>query len=364
MARNNDPMSSEETDKYINEIADIDDGDTHDTDVDVSTDNTGGTPDFKTGAPTDKTDATAKVDAGSGQQQEVKGKAPKAAPAQGTVEQQPNPAELRPLGNGAFADKAGNIVSADGKLIAEKGFAARMHQQNQRFRSQNETLTSEVNDLRTRVTELRSLDESMRRGGINADELAQALDFATRYKKGDVLGIAKEIVALAMAAGHNATDLLGKDVGDSIDMRGVKAILDERLGPIAKSRQEDEQKAQTEKVARDNYTRFVNDNEYADVHGDAIVRLARAENIPLQLAYNRLYKFAADNQLDFSMDLGPQIQERNTPAQQPTQQQPTPKPMPNGATTRASGALPAPAEPMNDADDDWGTIIKQAMATM
>ena len=352
-------------DKYLNDVAGLDDnsGD-HDHDTDTTTDDSSGTTDNTSATPVGTRDTQATTDDHTGPVPKTDTKAPQAKDAK---VQQPTTAqsELTPLQGGVYADKQGNIVSADGKLIAEKGFAARMHQQNQRFRQQNETLTQEVNQLRERNTELRALDTSMRTAGINADEMAQALDFASRYKRGDVLGIAKEIVALAMASGHNATDILGKDVGDSIDMRGVKAMLDERLGPVAKARQDEAANEERTRVARENYNRFITDNEYAEVHGDAIVRMARAENINMQTAYNRLFQFAVTNGLDFALPLGPQIEERNNAVrQQPATQQPTPKPMPNGASTRANGALPTAQEPMNDADDDWGTIIRQAMTTM
>lgn len=369
MGRNSNIDGDGIDDKYLNDVAglDTDDGGADDN-TDASTDNTNGAADDTSTAPIGTGNAPKQTDTSAVADGKTQKKTPadKAAPAGTTAtQQQTQQAELTPLQGGVFADKQGNIVSADGKLIAEKGFAARMHQQNQRFRQQNETLTNELTELRTRHTELRSLDESMRRGGINADEMAQALDFATRYKKGDVLGIAKEIVALAMAAGHNATDLLGKDVGDSIDMRGVKAMLDERLGPIGKQRQDEERVAQQRKIATENYNRFVTDNEFAEVHGDAIVRMAKAENISMQVAYNRLFQFAASNGFDFALPLGPQIEAHNEKARQTTTttQQQT-KPMPSGATTRSNGALPTASEPMNDADDDWGTILRQAMTTM
>lgn len=368
MARNNGGTPSEDLDNYVNDLADLGDSGDHDHDTDTQT--TDQSTDRTTNDSTttqDHTQQTSKEPAGTTDQ--TTGKQPTAKTQQQgqdkTQTTQPTQQQLKPLGNGVFADGEGNLVSQDGKLIAEKGFAARIHQQNQRFRTQNEQLNGEVTQLRTRVTELASLDNSMRQAGINADEMAQALDFASRYKRGDVLGIAKEIVALAMASGHNATDILGQGVGDSIDMRAVKALMDERLGPVQKSRQEDERKAQAERTARENYNRFVSENEYSDVHADAIVNLAKRENVSLQTAYNRLFQFAVQNQFDFSRRLDEQIHERQQ--QQSTQQQqqptPTPKPMPNGATTRTNGALPTAVEPMNSADDDWGTILRQAMNT-
>lgn len=368
MSRNNNGAAADDLDSYVDDLAGTGDDGAGNNDVDVSSSDTGRDTNVSTDAQTATRDTQTQTQDPAGKATDNKATAAPTGKAAGTdtnaQQQQAEPP--RHLGDGIYMDKQGNIVTQDGKLVAEKGFAARMHQQNRRLVAQNEQLNGETTQLRTRVTELSALDNSMRNAGINADEMAQAVDFAARYKRGDVLGIAKEIVALAMASGHNATDILGKDVGDNIDMRGVKAMLDQRLGPIANSRQEDERKAAAEKAARDNYTRFVSDNEYADVHGDALVRLAQAENINLQQAYNRLSRFAFDNQLDFSMPLGPQIEERNNQARQQQQtQQPTQhaqqKPMPNGATTRVNGVIPTTNVEMASPDDDWGTIIRQAM---
>lgn len=202
---------------------------------------------------------------------------------------------------------------------------------------------------------------------MSNDEVAQAMDVAARMKRGDVLGVAKDILAAIAAKGYNVTDLLGSDVGDSIELKAINRMIDERLAPITRQEQDRQRQIEAARVGEQNYRQFVANNEYADLHADDIVRLMQREGVNPQIAYNRLLQFATVNRLDFSQPLKPQIEARIRAAQANQQQQQQPngqqrKPMPNGASTRHSGAVPT--VPLANADDDWGTIISEVQRTM
>lgn len=162
------------------------------------------------------------------------------------------------------------------------------------------------------------------------------------------------------------TDLLGGEVGDSLEMRAMQRMLDERLAPITRAEQASQQQTQAQQAGVAAYNRFINDNEFADVHANDIVQLMQREGVNPQTAYNRIYRFAVANGLDFSQPLGPQVQARQqqmrSSQQQQQQQNRQQKPMPNGATTRRAGAVPQ--IPLASADDDWGTIISQVQKTI
>lgn len=373
-----------ELDKYINDLADIQEPDTG-TDAgdtnDVSNDDDAGavqqqqeqttdtTADGQTGA-SDKQNKDARGDDGGRKQQ-------KAGDKKGQQQQQgqktPAQQQLRSNSDGTFSDGQGNIVDKDGKLIAQSGYVARMYHTARRMRSQLEERTQQLNELSSTVGELRSLNNSIRQYQLDNDEVAQALDLAGRMKRGDYLGVAKEVIALIAAQGYNVTDLLGSDVGDSIDMRAVRQMLDQRLAPIAQQEQQQRRNDEAAAQGRRNYERFVSENDYADIHGDAIVGVMRREQCTPQQAYNRLLMFATRNNLDFTQPLGPQIEQRQQQAQggnrngqhQQQQQQMNGqqrKPMPNGAGTRSPGAVPT--VPLADAEADWGTIISEVQRTI
>lgn len=291
-----------------------------------------------------------KNDATKGQQPKQSNEAPKTN-------------NLRPLGDGAFADQQGNIVDQSGKIIAERGFAARMYNTNRRLKSDNEQMRNQLEQVVPQLREVQSLASTIRQYNLSNDDMAVAIDMAAKYKRGDYLGVAKEVLAMVVAQGYNVTDLLGNEVGDSIEMRGIHRMIDERLAPITRQEQARQQQQQREQAGAQAYNDFVRQNQYADVHGDAIAHQMR-NGMSAQQAYNQLREFAYDNGFDFSQDLGPQIAARRQQPQQQQQQRQQPKPMPNGAATRAVNGANGTVTELAGADDSWGSIIKSVQATI
>lgn len=282
---------------------------------------------------------------------------------QGTV-----PAGLQRHVSGNFVNERGDIVRADGTVIAPRGSSRRLFELNGRLQTQNNELTARYQQLERQAQETRLLNDIPRQFGLTNDEVAAALDLQARLKRGDVLSVAKDVVAMLAAKGHNITDLFGGEVGDSVEMRALQRMLDERFAPIQQQNQQRQREEQINAQARREYERFVSDNQYADIHGDIIVQFMNQNRTSMQQAYNAVRDFAARNGFDFSQPLGPQIEAMVARQRQQSQQQQSPsapqngRPMPNGAAfTRPNGVQPiTPA--FADPDDDWGTIIRRAMA--
>lgn len=364
--------NGDDLDKYINDLADIKD----EPDPNALANDDGGDDDGDEGseqqqqqadeqnANGDQQDQSADPNA-RGQQQKGDGKK---GQQPGKGKKGAGQDELRPLGDGTFANAKGDIVDQQGKLIAQNGFAARMYHSNRRLKAQLDERTTQLNQIAQQVGEVRSLATSIQRYGLDNNEVAQAMDLAGRMKKGDFLGVAKEVLAMVAAQGYNVTDLLGPEVGDSIELRAINRMIDERLAPITRQEQARQQQSEAAQRGKAQYEQFVAQNDYADVHANDIVMVMQREGVNPQTAYNRLLQFATANRLDFSKPLQPQIIARmeatrknpNNGQQQQRQQQ---KPMPNGAATRSgNGALPA--QPLASADDDWGTIISEVQRTI
>lgn len=266
---------------------------------------------------------------------------------------------------GNLFDKNGNLVDENGTVLAPKGKAQRIYVRAQRLERQLEETTRRLQEAELRGREVQLLNGIPERYNLTHDEVATALDWAGRAKRGDALGVAKDLVAWLASKGHNVSELLGETAGDSIEIRAVQNLLDQRLGPLQQRELQEQQNLQVLNAARAAMQQFLDDNEYADVHQNEIARLAQSERITPQAAYNRLFQFAAINGLDFSEPLGPQIQERaaqkQQQQQQPSQGQQQQKPLPNGASvTRANGVeerKPQYADP----DKSWAEIISEAM---
>lgn len=355
MAGESDDLSS-----YIDSVSGI----TPDTTV-SDVDNTGGADNgdegSSNGTPTAKTgEATTETPkAKSGVDEQPKQKEQASKDKQSSKDEQAKP-KIKKTPHGNLVDDKGNIVDENGQIIAPMGRARRIYEDNERLTRDFARVKQERDQLELQTREVALLNGIPKQYGLDNSEVARALDFAGRMKRGDTLGVAKDLLALISAQGHNISELLGEDVGDSIDMRAVKAMLDQRLGPVQQQREEETQRQEAQERGRREYERFVSDNEYADVHGDAIVNLMKANNVSPQVAYNRIREFAYANGFDFSAPLGPQIVERQSGQQQQQQQRPQPKPLGNGQKTRDNGvrdAQPVYADP----DEDWGSIIKRAM---
>jgi hypothetical protein len=264
-------------------------------------------------------------------------------------------------GSGQFVDAQGNIVTREGLIIAKAGRERRDYERFMKVSGNAQQMSQRAQQLEQELQQVQFLNNVPRQYGLSNDDVALGLDVARRMKAGDLLGIAREFVALAASKGVNISQIVGEKAGDAIDMAAVRAMLDERLAPLTQGQRQSQQEVEAEQVARQRYEQFVNDNEYADVHGDVIVATMQRNGVSMQAAYNQVRDFAIANRLDFSIPLGPQIEAlaRRQQTQQPsmTQQRPLPS---SSASTREVG-VQTPSVQYADPDDDWGSIIRNAM---
>lgn len=367
MAKDNESGIS---DDYLNSVADLP-ADNAVEGTTVETD--GGQGGERVPGVNQQTDHTARGGEGqdAGQvRQDTKTKTPAAGTDQ---QQQQAPADgqaprLRRHASGQYVDEEGNITNEKGEIIAPRGPARRLHEQNVRLQRDYDSAQQELQQLRIQAQGNNLLNGIPQQFGLTQQEVASALDWSARIKRGDALGVARDVIAMLAAKGHNISELVGNNVGDAIDMRALKAMIDERLAPLDQQQRERQATTEQEQAAQTAYNNFIRVNEYADVHGDVIVAMMKTHNVGQQQAYNMVRDFAVRNNLDMSQPLGPQIEaiqqqvEQERQQQQPPnnqQQQPNTRPMPNGAT-RSSGVEQI-APTFADPNDTWADIIRTAM---
>ena len=294
-------------------------------------------------------------------QQSKEGQQPK------QVDQTAKPNTLRPVRGGDFMDNEGNIVDKDGRILARKGSEARMRGNLVTAREELTRAQARIQELESTSVNSQALNGLPAKLGLNNDDVVKALDLAAKVGRGQVLEVAREVLAMCVAQGHNVSDLLGNDVGDSIEMRAIQQMLDKRLAPVTQQQEQSQRETVAMQAAKKNYETFVSQNEYADIHGDDIALVMQAEGLNPQQAYNKLMHFIYTNNLDPAAPLEPQVLALQAArAKQPQQQQQqrqvlTPKPMINGG--RSAGPAAATTQTMFGADDDWASIIKQVQAT-
>lgn len=302
--------------------------------------------------------------------------APKQEQAQGQQSQQGNetakPQSLRPLRGGVFADDKGNIVDRNGRNLANAGREARLYGEHARSRHELQQAQGRIQTLEREMQTNQALNGLPQRMGLGTEEVTQALTLAAKVRQGQVLDVAREVLAMCVAQGHNVSDLLGSDVGDSIEMKALQRMLDTRLAPITQQEQQRQTETAAEQRAREQYDAFLAQNEYADLHADDIVLVMQSEGLNAQQAYNKLMTFVNRQGLDPSQPIAPQIEALRTQQPQPNgqqqqrqqvqqRQQPTQKPMINGA--RSNPSVTATSSQMFGAEDDWSSIIRQVQAS-
>lgn len=355
---------NEQLDSYVSELAGIEDTTTDVTNEVDTSDTDGETQQLNEQQPAQGEQSTPQYSDAPASKLGKDGKP--VSQKQPKTEQQEDVRNLRPLGDGIYQNRSGDLVDDKGRLIAKGGFAARIYQTNKRLKSQLEEQQKQLQGIGDHVRSIQGFAQTIAQSGLNNTEVQWALDAASRIKRGDDLGVAKEILAFIASKGYNVTDLLGSDVGDSIELKAINHMIDRRLAPITQEQQARQRQTEIEGRARQQYDAFIRENEFAEVHANDIARLAQEQGVSPQVAYNRIREFAASNRLDFSRPLQQQIAARQQQQQhQPVQQQAQPqrRPLPNGGATRLGANAPQAAQ-LAGADDDWGSIIRDVQRTL
>ena len=149
-------------------------------------------------------------------------------------------------------DKQGNLVNAEGIIVARKGREARLYQENHKFKGQATTLQGQVRDYDTRLrkaveigqklhTDLvaaRASNEAIKAFGIDSSEQLTALRLYKELRDEPAKAI-KNILTRAAANGINVAELgapAGADPKSLIDL--VRETIGKELNPLRQSTEE------------------------------------------------------------------------------------------------------------------------------
>lgn len=306
-------------------------------------------------------------------EQQPQGQAPaNAAPANQAApgQQQPQPGHVKP-------DAKGNLVDASGKIVAAAGSERRLYEKVQAsenvIRRQEQYIRQlETNDrqYREQMQQFTPVVDTMRQMQMNPQQTMAAMAIASKWRT-DPLGVVKTIVDEAKAAGYDVTSLLsGKppepgQFDPNAVGRMITQALDQRLAPITQREAATQREADIQRVAHQQYTAFMAKHPHADKHEDVLTTLMQRDNtLTPESAYYRLQVWAAQNGLDFTQPLNPQIEARqrgntapaNNAATNVNQQQG--KPMTGG---RGAGSNVTNQPQVHSPDDSTDDIVRAAM---
>jgi hypothetical protein len=198
--------------------------------------------------------------------------------APGQQQRQPQPQRGLPPSAEVRADQRGNLVGADGKVVAKAGFEARMYQETQRSRRELAVEQSRSQDLSSRLTraielgqqfhsrvealtaQLNDRNSAAARLGLNDAESIQAMQLASEAKR-DPVATVKKILTMAAAAGVDLTRIgIAPGGVDTAALMGlVQNEIRGAMSPLQQRLQNEQFQAQQQEVAQRVYRETENE---------------------------------------------------------------------------------------------------------
>jgi hypothetical protein len=277
---------------------------------------------------------------------------------------QPDIKGLRPVPGGFLQDKNGNLYNAQGQLLARAGSERRLFERSQRQGSMLEEQRSAIERLSQENQQYKQAMEAPARLGINAEDLQIGYPIIADFKR-DPVAATRKMLEMVLGMGHNLNEVIGGDGGQSLDMKAVSRMLEDRLAPLndIRNARDQQQKVEQERRATEAaITRFVDEHEHSSLHLEAIDSLiGKNPGMTPERAYFEIRAFAQKHNLDFSKPLGPQIAGVQNQRQQPQRRQsPRNIPLPNGRSRPAVRNMDQGNSA--SATDTWDSIINRALS--
>ena len=274
-----------------------------------------------------------------------------------TTEKQPEQLTPHPVMRGYNLDTAGNITDAQGQIVASAGRERRWFETSDTLRGYIAHQKRENDTLNARIEEISSSSKDALNGiptqlGLTTEEVNMGLKLSANFKS-DPVATARYIVAEAMKMGYNLEQIVETTGSNNINMAAIKQLLDERLGPIAAERLQNQEAASTQQKGQAAYERFMQQFPDAVNHQDMIAAVMKDNRVTAEDAYFQLRTWANTRGYDFSQPLQPQMQRATPPANAPST-----APLPNGSTTQS---VVTNTPQIASEDTDYDDIIRDAM---
>ena len=281
--------------------------------------------------------------------------------------QQEQQEQLRPYGRTGLATNAkGDIIDPRSQqIIARAGSERRLFENNERSKYRIAELEETLVKAKKELADVQFLNGIPQKYGMNNDEVFQALEITTLFKKNPVEA-ARKVVELAVSQGYNVSDILGKDVGDAIEMRAVQRMLDEKLRPVTQQFEQQKRLSEQEEAIQQNIERmnaWMDTRPYAETHIGVLDNLiASNPGMTPDEAYYELRSYCQQHGLDFTKPLQPQIraleEQKNNPQQQQQRRNP-PIPGRGGASQQRTQQTNIDDTQMFDPSMSWSDIVRQ-----
>jgi len=267
-------------------------------------------------------------------------------------------------------DAQGNIIGPDGRIIAMTREERREVYNFNRMRAAAEHYKKTGEDLQKQLQGLSQYAQAVQQSGVTPQQATEALQFRARLES-DPVSTVRDIVARVLGNGYTMEQLFGGEAAGIMNAKMLEQQLDQRLRPLNERIASDEREQRIRETAERDMNSFLDEHEYADVHGEAIAHLVQSRGMTPQKAYYELRHFAATNDLDFTQSLREQIAQRleNGGQQQQQQQRPQERQQRNAPSTpggqRTAGGANPPVSVKDNSyaapDSSYRSIVEDAM---
>lgn len=279
-----------------------------------------------------------------------------------------------PVG-GTRSDDKGNLIDAQGNIIAAAGAERRHFERAQHLTRHVKNLERELAEAREASSMTGVLNDVPTKLGLDMRETEMGLQIVASFKK-DPVATARWALQETMKMGYNLAQIVGADangqpLSGSMDLAAVKAMIAETVAPLIGDRQAAARQSQVEADAEREYSAFVAKHPNSDIHDEVLAgMLTENEGLTPETAYWQLVAYCARNNLDFNQPLRAQVLARQQGQQpnnagaapngnaQPRPAQYSAAPMPNGSTMTARTQQESG---MANPNDSWDSIVQQSL---
>lgn len=217
------------------------------------------------------------------------------------------PAAKRQYGDLFYADQQGNILNARGQLVAKQGYGRTVFHQMYPY---IETLATENAAYKNRLDNYERANELAKQNGLTLDDQGAAMQLMVSWKK-DKAGTLKTLLRIAQESGTDVTSIAGGGGLDPAALRTtMEELLDKRfsaLQPLIQQINSTREQQEQNEAAMTEYYSFMEEFPDAAPHQMSIANVMRDHNMTHREAYFALRALAASKQLDWSLDLAPQL---------------------------------------------------------
>ena len=187
-----------------------------------------------------------------------------------------------------------------GKPIAEPGADRRHYANSVREKARADGLQRENETLKAQLEGAKQAGTIGTQLGLKPDEVVAGAKIIAAFKE-DPVSTVKYLLTEAQKLGHNI-----ESIGQGTDVKAIKALLDERLAPFAKEREDKQKQEEIRAQAKEQYDTFVSMYPDAVVHTNTIAELLERDTtgrLTADAAYFQLKTFYLERGLDWSKPL-------------------------------------------------------------